>query len=285
MAITSIGVNPYYSTIGDSWLAQTNRIVELAIGRLPYDVSYEPLTLDGYLNYAFAYNNANNPLNILTQQSEDIQTAFNALNAAGTGLKQIDVRIDVLEGLAYTIQNDPDLTDTQIDSINEQINNTLQEINYIAKTQSYNNVPILDGEIEQMGVYVNIAGNNSIDITDAFNAATPEDLGLPRQGEAYVIPDNAVDFLEQVNNARSQVNKQLDKLNLYSESLVSSLETVRQALYAGSLASLNNPYGGIPGTMNNYNYVGNNLYLTLGAVSNNVMFNNDFYDHLQALLN
>ncbi|MEW5820766.1 MAG: hypothetical protein AB1782_11285 [Cyanobacteriota bacterium] len=284
---TSIVGNPAYtSLIGNTWLATANRISQLVTGSIPIESAYNEPLVGGSVSFSFAYSSSNLTVNDLQRQVEDIQTGFSAMNASGTALNLISTRIDIMDGLAQQIKNNPDLTDNQINNINSQINFSLQEIYEIAQTYTYNGVPVLSGEIESLGVYIELTNNMSIDITKAFSSANPEDLGLPRQGEAYVNSSNVNDFLDQVSDARNTVENQISLIDSYSTDLYDALNVINDAIYDSNLFSLSTtsiPYS--PGITKPYGYLNEDLYLTYNAISNNIIENNYYVDTILGLVN
>ena len=285
MTIDLTGTSRYYAVSGDSWLSQTNRILELATGSLPGNIDYENVMLPGKTTFSFSYQPQNMTLSTLQRQAEDIQLATSLMETAYSGLEQINTRINIMENLAKVIEDYPDMTDVQIKNINSQINYALDEIYQIAQDQKYENIGVLDGILEDIGIYLDLVGDNSINITGAFAEATPEALGLPRQGEAYVRSDNVEIFYEQLNDAQIQVQSQMAEIEIYGESLLNALGDVSSAMWAGSMAELSNPNMTVLSSANAFSLNNDNMYLTLGNVSSNIMFDSKYYDRMLALLN
>lgn len=274
--------NNYYGLIGDTWLAQTNRIYQLATGKMPNDIDYNNM-LGGSVVYSSSVGGTAPTVNALNQDLNDIQTALGAMESSASGLEDIETRINIVLGLASVIEENPNITDVQRRNINEQINNALYEINEIAETQGYNNVPVLDGSLEAEGVYLSLFGGNSIDISDAFSSATPEALGLPRQGEAYVTSDNASELYEKIDNALTAVYNQQDRISTYSDDLVSAFGEIKDA----AVASYSSSYAITP-IVNSLNpstiSSSNNLVLNMGNISGNLRIDNSYYERIMSLL-
>lgn len=281
--MTSV-LSSYYPTVGDSWLAQTNRIFELATGSLPTNAVNDSISSFGGASYLLSYQQSNSTYSILNQQSEDIQVAILAMESAGKGLEMVKTRIGIMDGLAQVIQQNPDISDFQRSNINDQINYVLEEIYDLSQTQQFNEVSVLDGTLAEDGVYVEIVGDNGIDISTAFNSVDPEKLGLPRQGEAFVRPDNVQEFFQQLSNAETLVNNQLNDIVSYSKSLAESFEIVSDALYQSSLMDYSKFSAGIIGTVNSFSQTDNGLSLSMGNVVNTMRVDTYSYEKMMSLL-
>lgn len=281
--MTSI-LSSYYPTVGDSWLAQSTRVFELATGKLPTSTINDSINALGSSAYTFSFQQSNSTYAILNQQSEDIQVAVSAMETAGKGLELIKTRIGIMDGLAQVIQANPDIADYQRDNINEQINYVLDEIYEISQTYEFNGVPVLDGELAEDGVYVEIIADNSIDISTAFNPVDPESLGLPMQGEAFVRSSDVQDFFQQLSDAETQINNQLNDIVEYSKDLADSFEFVSDALYQSALMQYSSFSAGIVGTINSFSQTDNNLVLSMGNIVNTMRVNNNSYERMLDLL-
>lgn len=284
MTISAIGSsNSYLSVIGDSWLAQTNRIYQLATGRLPYDSKYNNI-IDGAVSFTPGANPSTITIQTLFKQSQDIQTAVNAMDSAYKGLEQVQTRIEIISDVATVIGENPDLTESQLQNLNNQINYALEEIYEISKTQSYDNTPLLDGMIQTEGYYLNIAGNKSIDITDAFNSVAPENLGLPRQGEAYVTSTNLSDLYDSLSNAYNSIEAQKNRIVGYQDHLSTAFEDLRTTILSASSSLGEFSMVSLLTTPTTPRNINNDLFLTMSNIGNNILINNSDYESIIKLL-
>jgi prefoldin subunit 5 len=273
----------YYAIMGDSYLAQSTRVYQLVTGQMPSDIDYSRLS-DGYFVYSFSENSYNQTVNTLYQEADAIQTALGAMNEAGDGLERVKTRVEIIGGLASMIKTDASITDIQRAEINTQINNTLEEIQFIAQNQAFDGTPVLNGELQSDGVYLNLVGNNSIDITDAFNNVYPESLGLPHPGEAYVRSDNADSILENVGNALNILDNQTARISNYVEDLEKSFGDIKSAIYSTSVfETMNQMVSMFPS--NEASYMNGDLYLTMGNIVHNISIDNSYYERIMGLLN
>lgn len=277
-------LSSYYPTVGDSWLAQTNRIYELVTGSLPISAVNDSISTYGGATYDYSYQQSSSTVSILNQQAEDIQVAVLAMESAGKGLELVKTRLGIMDGLAQVIQSYPDISDFQRNNINEQINYVLDEIHQISQTQQFNGVNVLDGELASDGVYVQIIGDNSIDITSVFSSIDPEKLGLPMRGEAFVRPDNVEAFYQQLSNAETMINSQLSDIVSYSKSLSDSYEIVTEALAQSSMMEYSSFSAGIIGGINYFSQTDNGLVLSMGNIVNTMRVDNTYYERMMSLL-
>src|SRR3989339_630158 len=135
-------LSSYYPTVGDSWLAQTNRIYELVTGSLPISAVNDSISTYGGATYSYSYQQSSSTVSVLNQQAEDIQVAVLAMESAGKGLELVKTRLGIMDGLAQVIQSYPDISVFQRNNINEQINYVLDEIYQISQTQQFDGVNV-----------------------------------------------------------------------------------------------------------------------------------------------
>jgi flagellin-like hook-associated protein FlgL len=276
-------INSYYSIMGDSYLAQTNRIFKLVTGKLPNDYNYDRI-MDGSFIYHANETTMAGTVNMLYRQLQEVQSALGAMEQAYEGLEMVSTRLNIIDGLAEYYQENPDITDVKRENINEQINYTLAEIQNLASSTRYNNVPLLDGQLETAGLYLNLVGNNSIDITDAFRSVIPEDIGLPYPGEVYLYEDNVEDLREMVVDAQNRIDTQYNDINQYKEHLEKAFENIGAAVYSTTVfQTLNTISNLFP--YNESETINNSLFLTMGNISQSVRVDNTYYERIMGLLN
>lgn len=275
----------YYSTVGDSYVAQTNRILQLVSDTQPVDYQYDDMSYIGQVNYTMlSASEGLNSLRSYYQQSEDIQFSINAMQEAGDALEQISTRLDIMEGLAGVIEQNQNLSDVQKEGIQEQINFALGEINQIAETTAFENIPLLNGALEETKVYLELTNNNSIDLTEAFNEVTTRALELPDPGYAYVATNTVEDFLESVGDAKDKVDTQLNNIDSYSSHLVGALGDVNGAIMDGSMLSMFSSAGSAMINYDSHQIFDNQLQILLGPVTQSVSFNKTYTERVLDLI-
>ena len=287
MALDFIGnPNNFNITTGDSLLAQNSRIYQLVTGKLPPNIPTKNLS-NGAITYPSSPSNVNNTSASLYGDAEDIQNSIGALKEARQGLEMVMTRINVISELAAVIDKYPDMSYTQRTNINDQINFALNEIDDIGKTQKFSDTYLLDGTIEQNGAIVKLTNRETIDLTEAFKEVSPEKLGLPRQGEAFVRSDNLDGFYEQLSKAVENVQKRVDTIDSLESTLFDQFEIIKNTIYdtQNSIEKNNvfTPSNALGSNFSSLKY-GGDLYLTMGGIQSSIMKDNDFYQRILTLL-
>lgn len=283
MTTNFIGSTPgYQATIGNSTFAITNRIFELAQGDLPTDLTSENVS-GGGLVYSFSAAGPNSSINKLYQQAEDIQFSLGALDKAAEDLEKVSTRLSIGKSLVNVLDQYKDLSDIQKENVAEQMNYVLGEIDQIAYSSNFQNVPLLDGKLEKNGTYLKLSGED-IDLTKAFKSVTSESLDLPYPGEFSLNDLNIEELKSTMDAALTKVDDQIQLAKDYGDDLFDAFDKIKSAIYSSSvLSTAQSSYN--PNSLNPSSASNGNLVLTMGYLYGNISYDNSFYNNIDNLLN
>jgi len=154
----------------------------------------------------------------------NIDTAANKVDTASGGLTNILSNLQSLREMAVRGADDT-LSATQRRSLNQQVNESKQEINRLASSVQFDGQNLLDGSQENQRVQV---GDGSGDTqTISFESATTENLGVAdvdtSSADAATSSIDAIDAA--INEVSSRISQQGQKSNLLNEVAASNRET------------------------------------------------------------
>lgn len=276
--------NMYFSTLGNSSLAQMNRAMQLATGELPKDVDY-----DNFQNGSLAYNigakNMNFTQSALSMQVKEIEGYHSLLEKAEQGVEMIETRVEVVKQLTDFFEEYETMDQRQMEDISEQVNFIMNEIDEIAAYQNYGGVNLLDGTLSNYGMYVKFAGEKGFDMSDAFERFNREDLGLSSSTDVSLNYYNVDYFNEELEEASKRIQERKDIITGHKDHLSDTLENISGLLDNGSSSLGSLKVGLMAKPYSSPTMINDNMYLTMGNTTAGYhRFDTSDYERIQEIL-
>lgn len=272
----------YSAVVGNSSFAINNRIYKLVNGELPKNLNMNNIQ-NGRAIYSFGAESPNLSINKLYQQAEDIQFSLGALDKTTEELDKVSTRLLIGKSLTEILRDNKELTNLQKENIEDQMNYLMGELDQIAYTANFQNVPLLDGTLEENGAFLNLSGNNSTDLTQAFQATTTEAFELPYPGEFTLTSLNLDEFERSLNTAIGRVDRQKALAEEFGETLFEAFDDISAAIYSSDALSGATTKASQFSLYSSHNSNGN-LVMSMGYLSSNITFDNNNYDNIMRLL-